>query len=172
MKKKFILAVASTAIVAIGLTGCSTGANSADGVNAALATYISAQATFNSPVGDTSEASIEQAWVDTNGANISRMREAFGLLQREASNVEFPSVFTQRGEPSAGTITEYLNATDAYIAVNEQMQAETQGCISNGGTPYECVMRVGITGMSGAYPGVVERAQNAALQLREESSIG
>lgn len=63
-------------------------------------------------------------------------------------------------------------ATDAYIAMNEQMQAETQGCISNGGMPYDCVMQVGISGMSGAYPGVVERAQNAALQSREESSIG
>jgi hypothetical protein len=171
MKKKFVLAMASTVIVAIGLSGCSTGGNSADGVNAALATYISAQATFNTPVGDTSEASINQAWVDTNGANIERMRETFGLLQSEASKVEFPSTFAQRGEPSEGTVNEYLNATDAYIAMNEQMQAETQACISNGGTPYECVMRVGIAGMSGAYLGVVERAQNAALQLREESSI-
>lgn len=154
------------------LAACGGGGNSAAGVNSALVAYLQAQADYNAPLGDTSPATVTQSWVNANAGRLIQMRQAFEDLRTAAGSVDFPSTFEEKGEPSQATITEYLNATDAYIALNEQMQADTEGCISAGGTPYDCVMRVGVMGMSGIYPDVVQRAQNAALQLREEASIG
>lgn len=169
---KRVTMVSAVLASALLLAACGGGGNSAAGVNTALASYVEAQAAFNAPVGDTSPSNVTEAWVSTNGGRLVQMRQAFESLRSEAEKVDFPATFSQKGEPAQSTITEYLGATDAYIAFNEQFQSETEGCIAAGGTPYDCVMQVGTMAMTGAYPDVVKRAQNAALQLRNETSVG
>jgi hypothetical protein len=171
VRKQTFISIATAAVLLAGLSGCG-GGNSAAGINTALRDYIEAQSTFNSFGGQVSESSIDREWVRKNGENITQMRSKFEVLRSEASQVDFPSSAGVRGEPSRATITEYLSAVDNYIAFNEQMQLETETCISNGETAFDCVMLTGVMNMSGAYPEVVQRAQSATLQLREESSIG
>jgi hypothetical protein len=171
MKVKPFLAISFALAMTVVLAACGGGGNSAEGINTALANYLNAQNAFNTPVGDTSPNTVNQAWVDTNGDNLAQMRQTFEVLRTEVEKVDFPATFEQRGEPSQSTIDEYLTATDTYIALNEQMQAETEGCIASGGTPYDCVLRIGVSAMTGAYSDVVKRSQTAAIQLRDETSV-
>jgi hypothetical protein len=171
MKVKLFIAVPFALAMTVVLAACGGGGNSAEGINTALANYLNAQSAFSAPVGDTSPNTVNEAWVQTNAENLAQMRETFEVLRTEAEKVDFPATFEQRGEPSQSTIDEYLTATDSYIAFNEQMQAETEGCIASGGTPYDCALRIGVLAMTGAYPDVVKRAQTAAIQLRDETSV-
>lgn len=172
MKTLITASVIAIALLTGGLAGCSSGGNSASGMNAALVDYVNAQVRFSAPTGDTSPESISQSWIDTYGSKTARMRETFEILRVEAEQVEFPETTGVKGEPSQSTMTEYLNANDLYISMNEEFYNEMETCTSNGGDTYECATLTNINMQGGMYPDVVKRVQTATQQLREESSVG
>ena len=157
--------------VTVAASGCgSSGGNPAEGVNAALADYIAVQAEYSRSETNLTPATVNQAWLDEKADVLARLRATFNKLRGEAEQVDFPDQAGDRGQPSQATIDEYLSATDAYVAANEQIMLMTQDCIGEGGTVYDCVAQVGAESLIGIYPDVVKRAQAAALQLQSEAS--
>jgi hypothetical protein len=170
MRYSRAMGMLATAIIA--LPACEGSGNPAAGVNAALAEYIQAQGTYGQTDANISESTVTLAWVDEKSRQLQQMRSTFEVLRSEAEAVDFPEEAGERGQPAQATVDEYLAATDAYITANEQQHAQIKGCLSAGGTPYNCAMQVGTESLLGIYPDVVKRAQAAAMQLQAESSRG
>ena len=165
----FGLVAASIALVACGgaIEGASND-NPAVGMNAAMVTYGQALGDYLAPPPD---ASPDQDFMDTNRAKLQRLRDSFDQIVAESSGVEFPSVAIQKGQPAQSTINEFLSATDAYITFEEELLRQVDSCISNGSATADCISTAATSAMVGIYPDVIKRAQAAALQLRQESSI-
>lgn len=171
--KQWRAAAAAFALSSIVMTaaGCgSSGANPAENVNAALADYITVQAEYSRSETNLTPATVNQAWLDEKAALLARLRTTFDQLRTEAEQVDFPDQAGERGQPAQATIDEYLSATDAYVAANEQIMLMTQDCVRAGGAVYDCVAQVGTESLIGIYPDVVKRAQAAAIQLQAEAS--
>lgn len=172
MRNRRAVAVAfALSSIVMATAGCgSSGANPAEDVNAALADYITVQAEYSRSETNLTPATVNQAWLDEKGALIERLRTTFNQLRSAAEEVDFPDQAGGKGQPSQSTIDEYLSATDAYVAANEQIMFMTQDCVRGGGAVYDCVAQVGAESLLGIYPDVVKRAQSAALQLQSEAS--
>jgi hypothetical protein len=169
-------ALASIGLLAasIALVACGGGTNGAASDNPALG-LNAAMATYSQSLGDylaiPPDASNGQAFMDTNRAKLQNLRTSFNEVVTEASGIEFPSVSEQVGQPSQATVDEFLNATDAYITLEEELLRQIDSCISGGSATVDCVTQVGTSAMIGIYPDVMKRAQSAALQLRQEASV-
>lgn len=166
-----VVAALTTLVVSGALvTGCG-GGNPAAGANEALAEFAADMNRLSAlDVSNASPATITPAVVNQWAADLAAARSSFTVLESEMAAVDFPQEFTTRGQPAQSTVDEYLVSTDQYLAVNEQAIASIQQCVDSGGEAYDCTMNIGMEMLLGVYPDVLQRSQNAALQLMSEIS--
>lgn len=163
---------ACAALVVSGalLTGCG-GGNPAAAANEALVEFAQDMNQLSAlDVSNASPATITPVVVDQWAADLDAARSSFMVLESELATVEFPQEFTTRGQPAQSTVDEYLISTDQYLTVNEQAIDRIQQCIETGGSAYDCTMNIGAELLLGVYPEVLQRSQEAALQLTSEMS--
>ena len=171
MKKvfaSFALVTASIALVACGGGSAGSGSdNPGAGMSVALVAYSQALTDYlNAAPGTT----VNEGYVESTGGKLRLLRDRFSQVESEASGIVFPTVFEKKGQPAQSTVQEYLSATGAYIALEEELFMQIESCIASGSSVTDCLMTVGESAMLGIYPDVMKRAQAAALQLRQETS--
>lgn len=151
------------------ITACGSTNGQDTQLSSTLMEYAEAQDAYTRMDTDTSPTAVTQAWVDDKSTKLARVRQTFEAFRAEAEITDFPQRAGEPGQPSQATIDEFIAATDALISFDEDSLAQVQDCTERGGLPYDCVMRVGAQLIIGAYPEILTRAQNAALQLQVES---
>lgn len=146
--------------------------NLADGFNQAWVALVAAQQAYDAlgATDNVDEATVTTEWINQVGTRLREVRAAWQKMKTEADQLPLPQTFTTKGEMSRGTVDEYMEAYDDYIALQEDSFARTQQCIADGGDSFGCTFKQGIALLSAPeYVAAWERLRDATYAIFDEA---
>jgi len=139
----------------------STKQDSGQAFNTAWSDLVTAQDEY-AAIGTDTDADQQQTtdnWTREVEDKLDRMRRAWLRMKVEAAALDLPTTFQTKGVISRGTMDEYLDAYEGYLAMQETFLSDTKECIARIDDLSLCVT------ISSAEQSTNEEAQSAYERL-------